>query len=133
MATKRQTLEFLLDQGLVFVLLDPRVDGVVVPEHLRAQVPLGLNLSRNFHLETFEIDDVGVRASLSFNRVRSLCVLPWPAISAMSADDKTYLFDGARPVELAAPELAAPEPPPAEPPPAEPPPPRPRPQLRLVK
>ena len=140
MATKRQTLEFLLEQGLVFVQLDPRVDGVVVPEHLRAQVPLGLNLSRNFHLETFEIDDDGVRASLSFKGVRSVCVLPWSAVFSMSADDKTYLFEDAVPPELArairaqarSAEGAHVEPPLPEPPPVEPPP-RPRPQLRLVK
>ena len=113
MATKRQTLEFLLEQGLVFVQLDPRDEGVVVPDHLRSQLPLGLNLSRNFHLETFEIDDEGVRASLSFKGVRSICVLPWSAVFLMSPGKS---------------DLAPPDPPPPEPPP-----PRPRPQLRLVK
>jgi hypothetical protein len=91
-----------LEQGLVFVQLDPRDEGVVVPDHLRSQLPLGLNLSRNFHLETFEIDDEGVRASLSFKGVRSLCVLPWSAVFLMSADDKTYVFEESFPKELAA-------------------------------
>ena len=107
-------------------VIDPRVEGVTVPDHLRGHMPLGLNLSRNFHLETFEIDDAGVRASLSFKGVRSLCVLPWTSILSMTADEKTFFFDEAGRTDLG--ELA-PEPPPPEPPPA----PRPRPQLRLVK
>jgi len=135
-ATKRQTLEFLLEQGIVFVQLDPRVEGVVVPDHLRAHVPLGLNLSRNFHLETFEIDDDGVRASLSFKGVRSICVLPWSAVFSMSADEKAYFFEDALPPDLAqatGAQAGRVDDAQVEPPPPEPPPPRPRPQLRLVK
>lgn len=138
MSTKRETLEKLLEEGLVQVMLDPRVEGVVVPAHLQRQLPLALNLSHNFHLDVFEIDDEGVRASLSFKGERTLCVLPWPAIFSLSTPERphAHVFPESVPETLrAALEAAvreAEEAPDSEVPPP-PPPPRGRPQLRIVK
>ncbi|MCK6571355.1 ClpXP protease specificity-enhancing factor SspB [Myxococcota bacterium] len=161
MNAKRDCLEKLLAEGLVFVQLDPRVPGVDLPAHLRRQPVVGLNLSLNFRIDVFEIDDVGVRASLSFQGQRHLCVLPFDAIFLMglAEGDGTYVFPESAPPELrarfaaamaqaeAGAAAASPAPTPAagdagreddeadeaddEPPP--PPPPRGRPQLRLVK
>jgi stringent starvation protein B len=153
MNAKRDCLEKLLAEGLVFVQLDPRVPGVDLPAHLRQQPVVGLNLSLNFRIEVFEIDDVGIRASLSFQGQRHLCVLPFEAIFLMglAEGEGTFVFPESAPPELRArfaaamaqaeagaasatttagadPEMADVD---DEPPP--PPPPRGRPQLRLVK
>lgn len=82
-AHKRACLEALLENGMVMVQLDASRDGVDVPPHLAGNATLRLNLSLAFQLDTFEIDDDGVRANLSFQGVRHLCVMPWAAVYAV--------------------------------------------------
>ena len=82
---KRARLIELLDTGVVLVNLDPRVEGADVPTQFRQQPVLGLNLSRRYHLDVFEVGPLAVKASLSFGGDRYLCVLPWTAIFSMSA------------------------------------------------
>jgi stringent starvation protein B len=152
---KRECLEKLLAEGLVFIQLDARAKGVDLPPHLRGQPVVGLNLSLNFRLEVFDVTDDGIRASLSFQGVRHLCVVPMSAIFLMglAEGDGSFVFPESAPVELqarlraamAAETASAAQAGPAsaedtpdgenvddEPPPP-PPPPRGRPQLRLVK
>jgi len=142
MNAKRDCLEKLLAEGLVFVQLDPRVPGVELPAHLCGQPVVGLNLSLNFRIEVFEIDDAGVRASLSFQGHRHLCVLPFEAIFRMglAEGEGSFIFPESAPPELRALYAAAPPHAEADAFPASqverqppPPPPRGRPQLRLVK
>ncbi len=159
MNAKRECLEKLLAEGLVFIQLDSRVEGVDLPAHLRRQPVVGLNLSLNFRIDVFDITDEGIRASLSFQGVRHICVVPWAAVFLMGLADGegSFVFPESAPVELQARlhaamaaeaagkgadakrDASADADEPAdelddedEPPPP-PPPPRGRPQLRLVK
>jgi stringent starvation protein B len=154
---KRECLEKLLAEGLVFIQLDSRVEGVDLPAHLRRQPVVGLNLSLNFRIEVFDITDEGIRASLSFQGVRHLCVVPWAAVFLMGLADGegSFVFPESAPIELqarlraamaaeaaakgadagveASPDGATDDDDVDDEPPPPPPPPRGRPQLRLVK
>ncbi len=138
---RRRALDALLDEGLVYVHLDARRPGVVVPDHLAGDAALVLKLSHRFHLDTFEVGPLDVTASLSFGGQRFCCVLPYEAMFAFSTDEQPFVafYPDAAPEEvtdaLAVAIRAAPEPAPA---PAPEPTDeqvehKPRPVLRLVK
>ncbi|MBI5513529.1 MAG: hypothetical protein HY909_07145 [Deltaproteobacteria bacterium] len=88
-ASKRELLHHLLELGSVFLHLDPRRAGVVVPSWLAVKPQLVLQLGLNFAIPIpdLEIDDEGVRCTLSFNRAPFHCVLPWDAVYALVAED----------------------------------------------
>ncbi len=87
---KRRALELMLDQGLVMMHLDPRVEGVVVPERFKADPVLRLNIAYGFNLPALDVSDDGVFAILSFNRVDFACTLPWPAVFALTAPERAH-------------------------------------------
>lgn len=93
---KRKLLEALLAKGMVLVALDGRAPGVDLPKHLRDDPQVRLNLSYRFGLP-MEIDDEGVRATLTFGGVPYDCVLPWGAIylaySHVSQEQFLFLAD----------------------------------------
>ncbi len=101
-AEKRQKLLELLGRGMVMVHLDARREGVRVPPAHADNHALALNLSYRFHLPDFQVDEHGVQASLSFNRQRFPCVLPWSAIFALRShtDDSFHVWPGDVPSEL---------------------------------
>lgn len=101
---KRAQLIALLDDGLVRVHLDARRDGVDLPEHLRGDLMLSLNLSRRFQLEMFEVGPLAVKASLSFGGERYPCVLPYRAIWRLESREtgEVALFEDTVPPELLA-------------------------------
>jgi stringent starvation protein B len=109
-ATKRSVLEQLLDQGMVLVALDARVDGVDVPSHLAGDPQLRLNLSYRFGLP-MSVESWGVRATLTFAGVPFTCRFPWAAIFLVVShvSGQPYLFPDDIPAELLneAPEMAA--------------------------
>ena len=101
--TKKRTLiSELLEESLVSIQLDPRREGVDVPEAYRGQPALCLNLSRSFHLDVFEVGRLAIEASLSFGGVRYHCVLPYSAIYSIesAALERHYFFPEDVPVEL---------------------------------
>ena len=67
---KRDTMESFLSEGMVLVQLDSRVEGVEVPEHLKGDPTLRLNISGRFGLP-MDIDDWG--AGEFFGRHRTTC------------------------------------------------------------
>ena len=75
--SKRRLLMELLDCGMVTVQLDPRREGVDVPDAHKASAALTLNLSHAFNLDTFDLGAFAIRANLSFGGIRHLCVLPY--------------------------------------------------------
>lgn len=102
--SKKEQIQRLLKHGSVFVHLDPRREGVVVPQWLADQPQLVLQLGLNFAIPIpdLEIDDLGVRCTLSFNRTPFQCELPWAAIYALVADDgQVTLWPTELPAELA--------------------------------
>jgi hypothetical protein len=101
--SKKEQLLKLLERGSVFVHLDPRREGVVVPVWLVKKPPLVLQLGLNFPIpiRDLEIDDAGVRCTLSFNRSPFYCILPWSAVYALVGEDGTVtVWPSELPAEL---------------------------------
>ena len=82
---KRETLLRLLAEGMVMVHLDARRPGVKVPRAHRGEALLRLNLSYRFASRDLIVDEEGVRCTLSFSGVPSVCELPLPAIFAVTS------------------------------------------------
>ncbi|MEZ4339869.1 MAG: hypothetical protein R3B82_24880, partial [Sandaracinaceae bacterium] len=76
---KREVALALLERGSLFVHLDPRVEGVVVPDYLRSQPQLVLQVGLGLAvpIPDLEVDDEGVFGTLSFNRSPFYCRVPW--------------------------------------------------------
>ena len=89
---KRQHFEEMLDHGITSIVLDATCVGVEVPDSVRGNQSLLLNFSYNYNIDDFKIDDNGIVASLSFNRSRYRCVIPWAAISAIGSEAKGSYF-----------------------------------------
>jgi hypothetical protein len=101
--SKREQLLKLLERGSVFVHLDPRRESVVVPDWLARKPQLVLQLGLNFAIPIpdLEVDEYGVRCTLSFNRSPFHCTLPWVAIYALVAEDgQVTVWPTELPIEL---------------------------------
>lgn len=94
-AAKLALFSRLIEEGMVMVTLDPRMEGVVVPAKFLGQPELRLNFSHTFHLADFDYDSQGVRGSLSFQGKRFFCDIPWGAIDMFYAHEtgEAYVFD----------------------------------------
>ena len=82
---KMQITSELLQAGMVTLIIDARREGVKVPPRFADDPQLRLNFSFRFFIEDFEVDEKGVRASLSFNQVPFFCQIPWDAIYAVQS------------------------------------------------
>lgn len=100
-ATKKNVLEQLLDQGMVLVALDARIDGVEVPSHLGRDAQLRLNLSYRFGLP-MTVDEWGILATLTFAGVPFNCRFPWRSVFLLVShvSGQPYLFPDDIPPEL---------------------------------
>ncbi|HEX3697101.1 MAG TPA: ClpXP protease specificity-enhancing factor SspB [Polyangia bacterium] len=69
--------------------LDARRPGVVVPLHLRAEGHLVLQYGHDLPIPIpdLEIDEYGVRATLSFAKTPHRTVVPWSAVYVVACDD----------------------------------------------
>jgi hypothetical protein len=87
---KKDVVLTLLEGPSVFLHLDPRRDGVVVPKWLAKQPQLVLQVGLNMSvpIPDLRVDDEGVTCTLSFNRAPFWCKLPWPAIYAAIGEDR---------------------------------------------
>ncbi|MFO0618018.1 MAG: hypothetical protein U0414_35835 [Polyangiaceae bacterium] len=85
---KKDVLEALLADSNVFLHLDPRRDGVVVPRWFQNQPELTLQVGLNMPvpIRDLEIDENGVSCTLSFSRSPFWCSLPWSAIFAIVSE-----------------------------------------------
>lgn len=84
----------LLDEGVIMLHFLPQKQGVVVPIQFQNLPILRLNFSYRYGLEDFEIDEKGLRASLSFRGVNQFCDIPWSAVLGISSNitDELYLW-----------------------------------------
>jgi stringent starvation protein B len=87
--SKKDVVLALLQGPSVFVHLDPRKKGVVVPPKLRSQAQLVLQIGLNMavSIPDLRVDDEGVSCTLSFSRSPFWCALPWSAIYALVSED----------------------------------------------
>lgn len=86
---KKKICEDLLAGPWVFVHLDPRREGVIVPQWFKNQPQLVLQLGLNMAIPIpdLELGDEAITCTLSFSRQRHFCRLPWSAIYALLGDD----------------------------------------------
>lgn len=82
-AQKKMALETALERGKIQVRLDPRLNGVHVPEEFADESMLALNLSWRFPHTDMVINERGVAATLRFNSQPNRCVIPWSALFAI--------------------------------------------------
>lgn len=75
----------LLERTSVFVHLDPRRPGVMVPPGFLKQPQLVLQIGLNMAIAIPDLDigDEGISCTLSFNKRPHFCSLPWSAIYAL--------------------------------------------------
>ena len=79
----------LLQGPSMLVHLDPRRDGVVVPQHFRRQPQLVLQFGMNLvvPIRDLDVNEEGLSGTLSFNRSPCWCYLPWSAVYALVGED----------------------------------------------
>jgi stringent starvation protein B len=102
---KRDVVRALLLKGSVFVHLDPRREGVSVPQWLRTHTQLVLQVGFDMPvpIHDLHIDEQGVFATLSFNRSPFSCRVPWEAVFALVGDDgRGMVWPESMPPEIAA-------------------------------
>jgi len=87
--SKQDAFLALLREGWTSLHLDARRPGVIVPTHLRGEAHLVLQYGHDLPISIpdLEVDDYGVRATLSFSRNPQLTVVPWSAVYVVACDD----------------------------------------------
>lgn len=68
--------------SIQYVVVAPSAPGVVLPEHLLEEELVRLNLVTGRDTPTVELDDQGIRATLTFSGRRFDCAIPWTAVVA---------------------------------------------------
>jgi stringent starvation protein B len=86
---KKEVALALLERSSVYVHLDPRQEGVTVPQWFKKQAQLVLQIGLNMPvpIPDLRLDDDGMSCTLSFNRAPFFCVVPWSSVFAMVGDD----------------------------------------------
>jgi hypothetical protein len=93
----------LLKDAWVYVQLDPRREGVELPEFLRQAPRLVLQYGYNMPVPIHDlvIDEQGIKATLSFRRVSHSTVVPWSAVFAITdGEQRGYLWEADLPADL---------------------------------
>ena len=86
---KKDVATALLQGPSVFIHLDPRRDGVIVPTWFKNQPQLVLQVGMNMAvpIPDLEVGDDGISCTLSFNRSPFWCSMPYSAIYALVGED----------------------------------------------
>ena len=80
---KKARLLEALDKGMAMVHLDARRPGVLVPEHLKGELHLMLNLSYRFDPPDLSVGEWGIRQTLTFQGRSFTVAIPWSALYAI--------------------------------------------------
>lgn len=102
---KKEVALLLLEGPSVYVHLDPRKKGVVVPKSFSGQTQLVLQVGLNMAIPIRDllVDDDGLTCTLSFSRTPFWCSLPWTAVYALVGEDgRGMVWPEDVPPELAA-------------------------------
>lgn len=86
---KKDVAEALLEGPSVFVHLDPRRKGVMVPKWFQNQPQLVLQIGLNMAIPIpdLRLDDEGITCTLSFSRTPFWCSIPWSCVYALVGED----------------------------------------------
>ncbi len=100
-ATKREFIESLLEKTQIQILVDSRKPGVALPEELRGEYRVALNLSKGFQ-GPMELLDDKLAVTLTFSLRRFECILPWESVWGIRTyiDERMYTFPSDMPVEV---------------------------------
>jgi len=101
---KQIVIKDLLSKDNVFIHLDPRKEGVVVPLWLSKQPHLVLEIGYDMMIQIpdLEVGEGGITATLSFDRSPFTCFVPYTSIFAAhnSGDTRIILWKNGVPVEM---------------------------------
>jgi stringent starvation protein B len=86
---KKEVALALLEGPSMFVHLDPRRAGVLVPKRFldKAQLVLQIGLNMFIPITDLKVDEEGISCTLSFDRAPFWCRMPWGAIYALVGED----------------------------------------------
>ena len=86
---KKEVALALLEGPSVFVHLDPRRPGVIVPKWFMGQPQLVLQVGLNMAIPIpdLKVDEDGVSCTLSFSRTPFWCCIPWSAVYALVGEN----------------------------------------------
>lgn len=86
---KKEVVLALLERATVFVHVDPRRQGCVVPINFKSQPQLVLQIGLNMAvpIPDLRVDDTGITCTLSFGGRGFWCSLPWSCVYAMVGED----------------------------------------------
>jgi len=86
---KKEVALALLEGPSMFVHLDPRRPGVLVPPRFRDKPQLVLQIGLNMFvpIPDLKCDDEGITCTLSFDRAPFWCRMPWSAVYALVGED----------------------------------------------
>src|SRR5689334_5193758 len=102
--SKQDVARALLLKGTMFLHLDPRIEGVVVPPWLKRQPQLVLQVGLDMAvpIPDLRVDEYGVFGTLTFNRTAFTCSVPWEALFALGGDDgRGMVWPDSMPKEIA--------------------------------
>lgn len=108
---KQDVMKALLEGSSVYLHLDPRREGVVVPQWLKNQPQLVLQVgfALAVRIPDLDVGDEGVSCTLSFNRSPFWCHLPWSAVYGLVGEDgRGMIWPDDVPIELSGPPRAKP-------------------------
>ncbi len=71
-----------LASSIEYLIVAPSVPGVAVPEHVHEEALVRLDLVVGRDTPGVQLDDWGVRATLTFRGRRFDCAIPWGAVLA---------------------------------------------------
>lgn len=95
----------LLNKGSLFIHLDPRVTGVIVPTWLthQPQLVLQVGYEMSIPIPDLQVDAEGIAGTLSFSRTPFFCYTPWDAVFALVGDEgHGMVWDESTPPEITA-------------------------------
>jgi stringent starvation protein B len=86
---KKEVALALLEGPSMYVHMDPRRQGVLVPKRFldKAQLVLQIGLNMFIPIPDLTVDDEGISCTLSFDRAPFQCRMPWNAIYALVGED----------------------------------------------
>lgn len=86
---KREVALKLLESSSLFIHLDPRREGVVIPPWFKnqAQLVLQVGLMMAVPIHDLDVGEEGISCTLSFSRQPHWCFMPWSATYALVGDD----------------------------------------------
>jgi stringent starvation protein B len=87
--SKHEVFLALLRESWTSLHLDARRPGVIVPPHLKSEPHLVLQYGHDLPIPIpdLEVDEHGVRATLSFSKHPQRTVVPWSAVYVVTCDD----------------------------------------------